>query len=570
MTLSFTPIVRSEALNVARISRVTDVDAEQVHFAAAGPYAGIIINKYQPGDAVNFHLSLNFSLLMRNAKTGDLHQEVRTLRFLFDNDDADETYHNQQAMNFFSELMADLPPDYASFFKKLLVMLKDGHYEIQTLEIETKIPESAEAVAMPEAHTLDAENEIEELTMGHVQELLERAFPNGLPFNVIADMLRADDAELESFLIELENNGIAKRCGDEWIRAETISERTQKPHSADQRPTIAIITCLFVEKLAVDAIIEDARTVHKYKSGGDSNIYTIGKIGKHTVVATKLAIIGDSREATISAGSITTRLLGNFQHIEHVFILGIGGGVPHYTSTESHVRRGDVVISYSDHRNTYSYAHSFNRNRSDPENIVCDANVRHWNPKVNDVASIIAQFGEGEVIDWQNGTEGLIKVLEEANTDTKFTRPQDDVLALPLPGGGLVVVNHPDSRVNPILHLAPVGAICSVRYPGKTNQDGENHFDDSIAASEAEVEKQWLQAIHKVRQEFIANERLRALDAGFDSVIAAIEGSCIDSWAVVLGIADYFQGNSRGAQEWKPYAAANAASLLREAIVRIP
>lgn len=60
----------------------------------------------------------------------------------------------------------------------------------------------------------------------------------------------------------------------------------------DHQPTIAIITCLFVEKQAVDAIIDESTTMHRYRSGGDSNIYTLGWIGPHRVVATKLAVIG--------------------------------------------------------------------------------------------------------------------------------------------------------------------------------------------------------------------------------------------------------------------------------------
>jgi hypothetical protein len=43
---------------------------------------------------------------------------------------------------------------------------------------------------------------------------------------------------------------------------------------------------------------------------GESNVYTLGNIGQHRVVATKLPVIGYSREAMTSAGSITTRLLG--------------------------------------------------------------------------------------------------------------------------------------------------------------------------------------------------------------------------------------------------------------------
>lgn len=34
-----------------------------------------------------------------------------------------------------------------------------------------------------------------------------------------------------------------------------------------------------------------------------------------------------------------------FPQVEYVFLVGVGGGVPHYTDYERHVRLGDVVVS---------------------------------------------------------------------------------------------------------------------------------------------------------------------------------------------------------------------------------
>lgn len=46
--------------------------------------------------------------------------------------------------------------------------------------------------------------------------------------------------------------------------------------SKGNHPTVAIITCLFVEKQCIDLIIEQSSTSHKYSKSGDSNVYTIG------------------------------------------------------------------------------------------------------------------------------------------------------------------------------------------------------------------------------------------------------------------------------------------------------
>jgi len=43
-------------------------------------------------------------------------------------------------------------------------------------------------------------------------------------------------------------------------------------------------------------------------------VYTLGDIGKHRVVSTKLPMAGgQSRDALIATGGTTTRLLGTFQ-----------------------------------------------------------------------------------------------------------------------------------------------------------------------------------------------------------------------------------------------------------------
>lgn len=111
-------------------------------------------------------------------------------------------------------------------------------------------------------------------------------------------------------------------------------------------------------------------------------------------MATKLAMIGDSREAITSAGSITTRLLGSFQHIDHVIIVGVGGGVPHFTDPAQHTRLGDVVISYRssgttewDSSSTYVYAHSFVVNRKTEQ--VDGFATHNWQPKSNQLADVL-------------------------------------------------------------------------------------------------------------------------------------------------------------------------------------
>ena len=46
---------------------------------------------------------------------------------------------------------------------------------------------------------------------------------------------------------------------------------------------------------------------------GESNVYTLGNIGAHRIVCTKLPTVGHTREAMTAAGNTTTRLLGKIR-----------------------------------------------------------------------------------------------------------------------------------------------------------------------------------------------------------------------------------------------------------------
>jgi len=54
---------------------------------------------------------------------------------------------------------------------------------------------------------------------------------------------------------------------------------------------------------------------------GESNVYTIGFIGPHKVVSTKLPAVGRQMAAQISSGNTTTRLLGIFRLVLNAVVL---------------------------------------------------------------------------------------------------------------------------------------------------------------------------------------------------------------------------------------------------------
>ena len=76
-----------------------------------------------------------------------------------------------------------------------------------------------------------------------------------------------------------------------------------------EQPTIAVITALFCEKIAVDAMMDNKETFVRYQTQGEGTVYTLGNIGRHRVVCTKLPAVGHDRAAMIAAGNTTTRFV---------------------------------------------------------------------------------------------------------------------------------------------------------------------------------------------------------------------------------------------------------------------
>ncbi|VDP86022.1 unnamed protein product [Echinostoma caproni] len=204
----------------------------------------------------------------------------------------------------------------------------------------------------------------EQVVREALQMRLEEAYPNVLSMDDLVRILEVDDRNLLQFQLKaLEERDLVQFVPLEGrysgqigfrrkihLQNQEVKEVKGANHmqqvSTSEKPTIAIITNLLCEKLAVDAMIEQKTTFVRYKTeGGESNVYTIGNIGPHRVISTKLPMVGRELQAKISSGSITTRLLGAFQAVQHVFLVGVGGSVPHVYEFEKHSRLGDVVVS---------------------------------------------------------------------------------------------------------------------------------------------------------------------------------------------------------------------------------
>ncbi|CAD6188507.1 unnamed protein product [Caenorhabditis auriculariae] len=150
-------------------------------------------------------------------------------------------------------------------------------------------------------------------------------------------------------------------------------------------------------------------------------------------------------------------------------------------------------------------------------------------------------------------TNEAIRRLQSSAPDVDWSSPPEssDVLAMPVSKGNVVVMPHPNAnRAGPEFHMGTVGALTSLKKYAATEND-----EDTIT---------------QIRESFAESFHVRSIDVGFDSVVASIVGSCIRSWALVRGVADYQHGQSRAGKLWQAYAAARAAAMTRSIIERLP
>ncbi|XP_043474146.1 uncharacterized protein LOC122506169 isoform X3 [Leptopilina heterotoma] len=552
-------------------------DEKNVHIAG-GDHKGIVINK-QAANEMNgignpAHLCLQFRVFLVSAQTGKHTQESRTLQFWFVKTLPDQEQPHI-AQEFFRELVSpqEFPRDYVGFIKKIMKLMQHKYPTIKKLEVELKqLEDPIDLPARPprSGHIIftlpqreksmwesvssdEASLQIIELTVEKVLELIESAYPNPVTVVDLAKDHGWETSAVEAKLIELQEKGVVKAM-EHGAFTRVVHQDThvkvvkQMPTMASSKqPTIAIITAQYCEKLAVDSMIENKETFVRYTTVGESNVYTLGNIGGHRIVCTKLPTVGHTREAMTAAGNTTTRLLGTFQKVDFVFLVGVGGGVPHYTDYVKHVRLGDVVISHPTPLNkqyVYVYCESAKMN----ENGNYHFETKEYCPSnlcLQEIAANLKNQAENNPNPpWQTYVEeGLKSLGSQTEHDFKAPPPETDKLYMAIGDKGVIEVAHPSAPQDSSnlrtdgcarIHLAPVA---SGRQIARDDQ---------------------------LRQKFASRFGALAFDAEMDAVVESILGNCRDSFAVVRGISDYKDGSR--VKEWQPYASLAAASVVKSII----
>ncbi|XP_059223573.1 uncharacterized protein LOC106095271 isoform X4 [Stomoxys calcitrans] len=530
--------------------KLVDEVSERTH-VAGGDHTGIIINKDtvagQKSQTTPAQLSLEFRVFLVSANSGKHSQESRTLRFWFRDWLKNEENQAHIAQDFFKELVSpkDFPRDYVGFIKKIMKLMQKGYDEIQSLEIELRIlEETAEPPSRPLSMD-ESQFESPPLTQEKVLELIEQAYPNPITPEDLAKDYGWEEQDVIMVFMSLKERGLIKSMEyNSYTRIhhedKEIKVVKQMPTIAsNKQPTIAIITAQYCEKLAIDAMLENKETFVRYTTVGESNVYTLGNIGAHRIVSTKLPSVGSTREAMTATGNTTTRLLGTFQNVDYVFVVGVAGGVPHYTDYKKHVRLGDVVISYVDKQRALT-------NGSEKPYVYVyksGDDVKTYFP-INDSLQQIAESLQANMEikrPWETYLQEGLHLLQQ-KTESDFNRPaaNSDKLFMSIGNNEVIEVSHPigadsvDGIPKSRLHLGPIGS----------GRDLVRNDD--------------------LRIQFAKKYGLLATDLEMSSVLDSIIGNCRESFILVKGISDYKDGTTT--RKWQNYASLAAASVVKSII----
>ncbi|RWS30789.1 uncharacterized protein B4U80_03213 [Leptotrombidium deliense] len=584
-----TPLKREVGLNVLLLERVdvSQMDSNRVIHEAGGNHKGIVINKQAANCVLTApQASLSFKVFMVNAATNSHTKESRHLKFWFKNVVAEED-RMQRAQTFFRSLVnpSEFPEDYIRYIMKIMKLMQHQYKDIMTIEVEIK---QLEQIEEPPSRPFSVDDNSlgvkKEVSIHKILEVIESCYPNAISLSGIATATQASEEEAYFFVSELLSKNVIKAMDNNTFMRITQNDTQvklvkQMPKVVrSQQPTIAIITAQYAEKLAVDAMIDNKDTYVRYKTEGESNVYTLGNIGWHRVVSTKLPAVGHSRGAMIAAGNTTTRLLGkllqvliinncnccalgSFQRVEYVFMVGVGGGVPHYTDYKKHVRLGDVVVSAPPPgtEKPYIYIH-FEELKNSPEERTNGANghissnsfsCRTWCPpnlELQEVSQRLWEQGSEEENNriWEQYIKDGLSELDDQEADFTRPAPESDKLYMSIGTKDLIEVGHPqprDDEYNPRAHGMPMvhfGAIASGR----------------VAVNDEQI-----------RQDIANKYEIKAFDTEFDAVAESVYGNRKERYAFIRGICDYKDGTRK--KEWQPCAALNAAAFMKAVIMNL-
>ncbi|KAK1984511.1 phosphorylase superfamily protein [Colletotrichum cereale] len=299
--------------------------------------------------------------------------------------------------------------------------------------------------------------------------------------------------------------------------------------------TIGWVCALPIE-LAAAAEMMDEEFGELPSCATDSNIYTLGRIGTHNVVA---ACLPAGQMGTNQAATVASQMMSSFPSLRFGVLVGIGGGVPRLDDdNDVDIRLGDVVISQPSGQHGGVVQYDFGKTRAD--GVLTRTGSLNAPPRI--LLNALAKLRSNDI----RGKTLVTEHLAKHTSNPRFRSPGPD---------------------QDTLYMAS-----STHVPGPTCR---NCRQDEVIPREARENTDpalffgTIASGNQVMKDAPTRDRHSRELGGilcFEMEAAGLMNNfpCL----VVRGICDYADAHKN--KKWQPYAAATAAACAKELLLILP
>ncbi|KAL6406257.1 hypothetical protein AUP68_10427 [Ilyonectria robusta] len=302
------------------------------------------------------------------------------------------------------------------------------------------------------------------------------------------------------------------------------------------------ICAITTEYVAAQSFLDEKHNRPDHVSTNDSNIYTLGRIGKHNVV---IGVMPDGEYGIAAAAGVAKGMLTSFPNVRIGLMVGIGGGAP---SPKNDIRLGDIVVSTPRDGHGGVFQYDFGKTIQGQTFQTLGFLNQPPEPLRAAIADIRAEYE----LDGHQLEEAITGVFDQRpRLRRKYQRPGEDSDKL---------------FQKEVVHPKTEGASCESCYDGpsslverhkRTDEEDNPAIHYGTIASANQLMKDAL-----VRDR-LAEER-NVLCFEMEAAGLMNRFPCI----VIRGICDY--SDSHKNKEWQGYAAMAAAAYAKDLLCRIP
>lgn len=297
------------------------------------------------------------------------------------------------------------------------------------------------------------------------------------------------------------------------------------------------------EYVAAQAFLDEKHERPDHVSTNDSNIYTLGKLGKHNVV---IGTLPDGEYGIAAAVGVAKGMLSSFPNVRIGLMVGIGGGAP---SSKNDIRLGDIVVSAP--RNGHGGVFQYDFGKTIQDKKFQTVGLPNQPPEL--LRAALTDIQTEYEIDGHQLEEAIDTALSQKPRLRKnYQRPSDSSDKLFKSG---------------LVHREIDGADCAtdcyddpssiVERQKRTSDEDNPAIHYGTIASANQLMKDAL-----VRDRLAAEENVLCFEMEAAGLMNRFP--CI----VIRGICDY--ADSHKNKQWQGYAAMAAAAYAKDFLRRIP